>query len=185
VNLTLSCTTGVPLGRRPACTWCPLRASTKRTVRSVPFGSLAEWDSCFRSAASKTASRPRKTWSTNHAAARQSPKAPAADPAGRRFACTWCRIRSLTNSTYRNGIRLAGRMGFSLQVCQRADRHNIAPRVVNEPRSSAPIAEGTNRRSGGRGSAGRGCHLARSACSTLASRRAASTTLCSAISSAR
>ena len=58
MNLTLSCTTGVPLGRRPACTWCPLRASTKRTVRSVPFGSLAEWTSCVRAANEQTGTPP-------------------------------------------------------------------------------------------------------------------------------
>ena len=49
----------------------------------------------------------------------------------------------------KNPIRLPGRMGSMLQDCQRADRYNVTPRVVNEPRDGAPIAEGTSRRSGG------------------------------------
>ena len=69
---------------------------------------------------------------------------------------------------------------------QRANRRRHKPPIRRtKAQTASQAAEGIDRRSGGRVSAGRGCHLARSACSTLASRRAASTTLCSAISSAR
>jgi hypothetical protein len=87
---------------------------------------------------------------TSRPAQRQSPKAQTADPAdegtnrlsagepdrlhpGSRIGSTRCRIRSLTNSTCRNGIRLVGRMHSMRQVCQRADRHNANRRRHKPP----------------------------------------------------
>ena len=97
---------------------------------------------------------------------------------GRRPACTRCRIRSVTNSTGRKGIRLAGRMRCRAPCrhamvdgtgahrtkrigdrprwvaprppgCQRADRHHTNRRR-HKPALSR--AEGTNRRSDGQAS---------------------------------
>ena len=151
-------------GSRIGSTRCPLRSLTKRTGRNgIRLAGRMRWmaprpPGCQRADRHHTNRRRHKpALSRAEGTNRRSGGQASRLHPGSRIGSTRCRIRSVTNSTGRNGIRLAGRMRCLAPASARqaGPTKRIGNRVVNEPRGITPIAEGTNRLSAGRAGVGK------------------------------